>query len=88
MTRQQKVDVRLRSERDPDAAALLPNQQAVFLDPAVVENEALRNGLAAVHLDAGATGANIDDVAAIGGELFRAPATSILTVANISGAAP
>ena len=51
------------SERDPDAAAVLPDDQAGFLDAAVVECEALRYGVAAVHLDAGAAGAEIDNAA-------------------------
>src|ERR1700735_3529049 len=59
-----------RSERHPDAPAGLPDDPAGFLHPAVVEDEFLRNGVAAVHLDAGAAGAEIDN-AASGRAAFR-----------------
>jgi hypothetical protein len=52
-----------RSERHPDAAALLPDHQAALFDAAMVEDELLRNDVAAVHVEAGAAGAEIDDVA-------------------------
>ena len=52
-----------RSETHPNAPTCLPNDPARFPDPAVVENEFQRNGVAAVHVDAGAARAEIDNVA-------------------------
>jgi hypothetical protein len=61
---------RTRSETHADAAALLPHDPAGFLDAAVVEDEFLRNGIVAVHVEASAAGAEIDN-AASGGAAFQ-----------------
>jgi hypothetical protein len=53
-----------RLERHADAAALLPDDPAGFLDAAMMEDESRRNGLGTMHLDARAAGADVDHVAA------------------------
>jgi hypothetical protein len=59
-----------RLERYADASALLPDNPAGFLDAAVVEDEPRRNGLGAMHIDAGAAGTEIHDITS-GRRLFQ-----------------
>jgi hypothetical protein len=54
------------SEGHADAPGFLPDDPASFLHPAVVQDEPVRNGAAAVHFDAGAAGADVDDAARVG----------------------
>ena len=50
-----------RSETDPNAAAPLPDDIAVFLGAAVVERKPAWDGAGAVHFDAGAASADVDN---------------------------
>jgi len=53
------------SEGHADAPEFLPDDPAGFLHPAVVQDEPVRDGAAAVHFDAGAAGADVDDAARV-----------------------
>ena len=56
-------------ERHADAPPLLPHDPAVFLDAAVVQDELSWNVVAAMHFEAGAAGAEINNIARSRGAL-------------------